>query len=159
MREDINCKGTDSELDLRLVSSQWNFARGRNFPGGFYCERICLAIYSQAVSNSAGFPLFNMAPTAAKSNEVKRQLKRIILLYLLKRRCQRRKYLKRKWIRKIFAERKTKGEFSLLIHSHLSIVYTFCLVHVLIGLDNWHQGFKITDVNCTVSIVRTLTLV
>ena len=120
-----------------LVSNQWNFARGRNFPGGFFCERICLAIYNKAVSDSAGFPLSNMAPTAAKSNEVKRQIKRIILLYLLKRRCQRRKYLKRKWIRKIFAERKTKGEFSLLIHSHLPIVYTFCLVHVLIGLDHF----------------------
>ena len=142
-----------------LVSNQWNFARGRNFPGGFFCERICLAIYNKAVSDSAGFPLSNMAPTAAKSNEVKRQIKRIILLYLLKRRCQRRKYLKRKWIRKIFAERKTKGEFSLPIHSHLPIFYTFCLVYVLIGLDHWHQGFKITDVNSTVSIVCILTLV
>ena len=65
-----NC---DRQRALRLVSSQWNFARAE------FCVRIFLRDDMFGNIQSGGhsatqrvFPLFNMAPTAANSNEVKR---------------------------------------------------------------------------------------
>ena len=41
--------------------------------------------------------------------------RRTLLLLLLRKRLQRKKYRKRTWVRKIYKERKTKGEFHLLV--------------------------------------------
>ena len=66
-----------------------------------------MAMHSQRILQ------FIFRKMAATSNG--KQLRRIILLYLLIRRIQRRKYFKSKWVRKLFVERKIKGEFWLLI--------------------------------------------
>ena len=66
-----------------------------------------MAMHSQRILQ------FIFRKMAATSNG--KQLRRIILLYLLRRRIQRRKYFKSKWVRKLFVERKIKGDFWLLI--------------------------------------------
>ena len=76
-----------------------------------------MAMHSQRILQ------FIFRKMAATSNG--KQLRRIILLYLLRRRIQRRKYFKSKWVRKLFVERKIKGEFWLLKTWNFTTMNTF----------------------------------
>ena len=51
-----------------------------------------------------------------RSKFSRRTLMMILLLQRKKQSEQRKKFQKKMWVRKIFAERKQKGEFHLLVH-------------------------------------------